>query len=102
MKQTKAYILCSVAFVLAPCLSGDEITEWDHIAFQAAHTAGIFPLVTTRAIALVQASIFDAVNGIERRHTAIHVQPAAPPGASPRAAAIQAAYASLRRSGVSS
>jgi hypothetical protein len=95
MKQRRVCVLWSVAFVLAPCLSGDEITEWDRIAFLAAHTAGISPLVTTRANAIVQASIFDAVNGIERRHTAIHVPPAAPAGASPRAAAVQAAYASL-------
>jgi hypothetical protein len=53
------------------------------------------PLVTTRALAIVQASVFDAVNGIERRDTPIHVQPNAPPRASRRAAAIQAAYATL-------
>jgi hypothetical protein len=35
------------------------------------------------------------LNGIERRYTPIHVEPAAAPGASRRAAVIQAAYASL-------
>jgi hypothetical protein len=46
--------------------------------------------------AIVQAAVFDAVNGIERRYTPIYVPPAAaPPGASKRAAAVQAAYVSL-------
>jgi hypothetical protein len=49
----------------------------------------------SRVAAIVQASVYDAVNGIERRYTPIHVAPAAPRGASRRAAAIQAAYASL-------
>src|SRR4029079_7688584 len=39
--------------------------------------------------------MFNAVNGIERRYTPVHVAPAAPPGASKRAAAIQAAYTAL-------
>jgi hypothetical protein len=51
--------------------------------------------VTTRVAAVVHAAVFDAVNGIERRYEPIHVAPAAPRGASRRAAAIQAAYATL-------
>jgi hypothetical protein len=43
----------------------------------------------------VQASVFDAVNGIDHRYTPIHVTSSAPGGASRRAAAIQAAYAVL-------
>jgi hypothetical protein len=41
--------------------------------------------------------VFDAINGIERRYTPVHVEPAAEPGASRRAAAVQAAYAVLIR-----
>ncbi|HEY9501284.1 MAG TPA: vanadium-dependent haloperoxidase, partial [Pyrinomonadaceae bacterium] len=51
----------------------------------------------TRNAALVQAAVFDAINGIERRYTPVHVEPAAEPGASRRAAAVQAAYAVLVR-----
>ena len=43
----------------------------------------------------MQASVFDAVNGIERRYTPYHVDPAAPPGASRDAAAASAAYTAL-------
>jgi hypothetical protein len=45
----------------------------------------------------VEAAVFDAVNGIEQRYTPINVVPAAPAGASQRAAAVQAAYATLVR-----
>ena len=46
---------------------------------------------------MVQSAVFDAVNGIERRYTPVHVDSAAPDGASKRAAAVQAAYAMLIR-----
>ena len=39
--------------------------------------------------------MFDAVNGIDRVYTPIHVEAVAPRGASERAAAVQAAYATL-------
>ena len=66
---------------------------------EAAHNAvpTTSPLVMTRVAAIVPASVFDAVNGIERRYVPIHVAPAAPRGASRRAAAVQAAYGSLVR-----
>jgi hypothetical protein len=43
----------------------------------------------------VQSSVFDALNGIERRYTAIHVAPAAPSGASREAAVVGAAHEAL-------
>jgi hypothetical protein len=55
------------------------------------------PIPMTRNAALVQGAVFDAVNGIERRFTPVHVDAAAPDGASKRAAAVQAAYAMLIR-----
>jgi hypothetical protein len=63
--------------------------------FRAAQTAATTPLVMTRVAAIVQGAVFDAVNGIERRYTPLHVDPAAAPGASKRAAAILAAYTTL-------
>jgi hypothetical protein len=73
----------------------DEVTDWNQTLFRSAVIAGTSPLNTTRVGALVQAAVFDAVNGIDRRYTPIHVPPAAPAGASRRAAAVQAAYAML-------
>src|SRR5262245_31827063 len=62
---------------------------------QAAKTAGTSPVVMARNAAIVQSSVFDAVNGIERRYAPMFVQPAAAAGASRGAAAVQAAYAAL-------
>jgi hypothetical protein len=46
---------------------------------------------------MTQSAVFDAVNGVFRRYTPVHVPPNAPPGASARAAVIQAAYGVLLR-----
>ena len=76
--------------------AADEVTDWNQVMLLATLTAPVTPApVTTRVAAIVQAAVFDAVNGIERHYTPIYVPPAAGPGASMRAAAVQAAYASL-------
>jgi hypothetical protein len=75
--------------------STGEIEVWNGIMFQAAQAANTSPFVMTRVAAIVQAAVFDAVNGIERRYTPIHVAPAAEPGASRRAAVVLAAYTTL-------
>jgi hypothetical protein len=91
-------IVLSVASITSA--ADDPVLEWNGHAFNAfrvgtgtpAAPVPVTPLVTTRVAAMVQAAVFDAVNGIERRYTEIHVAPAAPMGASERAAAVQAAY----------
>lgn len=70
----------------------DEVTDWNQTLFRSVVIAGQSPLNTTRIGALVQAAVFDALNGIDRRYTPIHVAPNAPAGASRRAAVVQAAY----------
>src|SRR5215471_11002135 len=85
-----------VALVLPPgAARADEVTDWNQIMLQSALAASppTSPLVMSRVGAIVQASVFDAVNGIEQRYTSIHVEPNADAGASRRAAAVQAAYA---------
>ena len=44
----------------------DEVTDWNEYMFQAAKTAGSSPVVMARLAAIVQSSMFDAVNGIDR------------------------------------
>jgi hypothetical protein len=74
----------------------DEVTDWNQLMLQATLTAPATPApVTPRIAAIVQAAVFDAVNGIDRRYTSIYVPAAGPAGASTRAAAVQAAYATL-------
>jgi PAP2 superfamily len=73
----------------------DAVLEWDKIMNDTVLAGGTNPLFTTRVVALVSASVFDAVNGIDRRFQPLHVKPNAPHPASPSAAAIGAAYEML-------
>jgi hypothetical protein len=101
MRQISKACLVAAAFVsiFTGTLRADEVSDWNRNMFKAglAATPPTTPLVMSRVAAIVQASVFDAVNGIERRYAPIHVDFAAPSGASVRAAAVQAAYASLVR-----
>jgi hypothetical protein len=90
--------LGSALFVIAAVAGSaraDEVTDWNQVMFRAGLVGASNPLVMSRVAAIVEASVFDAVNGIDRRYTPIHVAPAAPTGASRRSAAVQAAYAAL-------
>jgi hypothetical protein len=80
---------------LAAAAPTDEIANWNQMLFRAGLVGGTSPLVITRIAAIVQASVFDAVNGIDRRYAPIHVPAAGPAGASREAAAVQAAYVAL-------
>lgn len=73
----------------------DPVLEWIGVMNTTVLTAGTAPNVTSRIVALVSASVFDAVNGIDPRYRPLLVKPNAPHGASQRAAAIQAAYVML-------
>ena len=90
MKRFRFVTPALLAMTLASVGLADEIADWNGILFQAVLIGGTSPLVTSRVAAIFQASVFDAVNGIERRYTPIHVEPAALPGASRRAAALDA------------
>jgi hypothetical protein len=75
----------------------DEVLDWNQIACRAVTTTPVTsPPLAARVLAMVHAAVFDAHNGIERRFEVLHVDDAAPdPGASRRAAVVQAAYAVL-------
>jgi vanadium-dependent haloperoxidase-like protein len=88
-------VIVALAVVICSSAKADVITEWNENAQQAMLTANTSPIAASRVMAIVQVAVFDAVNGIERRYSPVHVDFNAPPGASRRAAAIQAAYATL-------
>ena len=97
-KSAKSLLMAALALVFALGVvevKADVVTDWNKIAQQTVLNAGSSPFVTSRNLAIVQASVFDAYNGIERRYQPIHVAPDALPGASRRAAVIQAAYVAL-------
>jgi len=94
-----AFILFSLALTVYPvtvaATTPDQVLEWIGIMNNTVIAGGTNPLVSSRVVALVSASVFDAVNGIDRRYEPLHVKPDAKHGASRRAAAVQAAYAIL-------
>ena len=96
MRRRLVIAVIAVAALAAPGIaSADVVTDWNRTmvgALDAAHTP---PPPAMRAAAIVQSSVFDALNGIERRYTPVHVEPGAPAGASRRAAVVGAAYEAL-------
>ena len=98
MRRTIQCAACVVMLVAASATArADAVTDWNAVLFRAAVIAGSSPLNMTRFATLVEAAVFDAVNGIDRLYTPIHVAPAAPADASRSAAAVQAAYSMLAR-----
>ena len=96
MKGKLALGLVLTTTLVAPATANaDVVTSWDRTMVAALDTSGTPPPPAMRAAAIVQASVFDAVNGIARRYTPVHVPPAAPPGASRAAAAAGAAHEAL-------
>jgi hypothetical protein len=89
-----AFLAASPLSVTAAPL-GDPVLQWNAIMNDTVIAGGTSPLATSRVVALVSASVFDAVNGIEPLYKPLHVRPNAPRHASQHAAAIQAAYAML-------
>jgi hypothetical protein len=96
MTRKLALALVVATGLVAPATAhADVVTTWNRTMVAALDAAGTPPPPAMRAAAIVQASVFDAVNGIARRYTAVHVQPDAPPGASRAAAAAGAAHEAL-------
>src|SRR6266700_2082554 len=81
----------------AQARAADPVLNWIAITNDTAIAAGSSPLVTSRVLSLLSASVYDAINGVETRYKPLHVRPNAPHHASARAAAVQAAYAILIR-----
>ena len=92
-----ALLLIGIAATPSPSAAAppDPVLEWINIMNDTVLAGGTPPFFTSRIAAMVSASVFDAVNGIEPRYGPIYVPPNAPDGASPRAAAIEAAYVIL-------
>jgi PAP2 superfamily len=96
MRRMFALSLAALAALVAPGLaSANVVTDWNRTMIDALETAKTPPPPAARVAAIVQSSVFDAVNGIERRYTPVHVEPAAPRGASRAAAAAAAAHEAL-------
>ena len=80
---TGAFVITLAAAVAlgAPGLAkADTVTDWNRTLIAGLEAAKLPPPPSMRIGAIVQSSVFDAVNGIERRYTPYHVEPAAPRG----------------------
>jgi hypothetical protein len=73
----------------------DTVTQWNLTMIAGLEAAASPPPIAARIAAIVQAAVFDAVNGIQRHFTPYHVAADAPQGASRDAAAAEAAYTAL-------
>src|SRR5262249_9569966 len=71
------------------------ILDWNAAALDAIRTEATPPPKASRALAIVQAAVFDAVNGVIRAFGSYHVLPGARLGTSVQAVAAQAACTAL-------
>jgi hypothetical protein len=91
-----AVFLCASAASAGRPQSPDVVLEWNAVMGNTVLTGGSNPIITTRVAAMVNAAIFDAVNGMEQRYDPVHVSAPASLHVSLNAAVIQAAYEVLR------
>jgi len=77
---------------LVSAASADVVTEWNEIMLQSVKSAAIPPPKTSRAYAMVQGAVYDAVNSISRTHYQYKFMEAPALGASKEAAAAAAAH----------
>jgi hypothetical protein len=95
MKKLTLLAVVVAALFGSAVARADVVTDWNRAMIAGLEASKSPPPPSQRIGAIVQASVFDAVNGIERRYTPYHVEPAAPRGASRAAAAASAAYTAL-------
>lgn len=98
-RRKVVWVLAAGGFLsLAAPARADVVTDWNKLMFRVSLIAGAPAQNAGRVAAIVHAAVFDALNGIDRRYTPIHV---APPdsclGASRPTAVVQAAYEVLSR-----
>ncbi|QOJ24928.1 MAG: vanadium-dependent haloperoxidase [Gammaproteobacteria bacterium] len=88
----------SFLWMLAPLeVLADAVTDWNQLAGDIVVNAKIGPLPAERALAIVQASVYEAVNAITRRYTVKDTKLEAAPGASVEAAVAAANRAALSK-----
>ena len=84
---TALFAACGIAL---PAKAG-IVLDWNTQALNAVQSSGNDAPMAARNLAMLQAAIYDAVNGLDGGHTAFHVTGTGPSGASIDAAAAAAA-----------
>jgi hypothetical protein len=97
--RTPLFIVYITAINLASGIAlparADVVTDWNNAALDAIRAGSTAPPVASRSLAILQVSIYDAVNGITRTHEIYLVPSAVPASASLEAAASAAAHEAL-------
>ncbi|MGI8782227.1 MAG: hypothetical protein ACR2L2_01050 [Acidobacteriota bacterium] len=91
-KQILVQCLLLIALGVSLSAYADVVTDWNTAALNAIRADRTPPPRASRNLAILHASIYDAVNGIGRSHEAYFVQTAVPASASKEAAASSAAH----------
>ena len=89
-----AGIACA-ALIPSSASHADMVTDWNETAEVVIRASTPSPPIQIRALAIVNAAMYDAVNGIAGIYQPYFVTDAAPPGARKEAAAAQAAFTAL-------
>jgi PAP2 superfamily len=76
-------------------VNADVVTDWNNAALDAIRVERTAPPIASRSLAILHASIYDAVNGIARTHEPYLVESRVPRSASREAAASAAAHDAL-------
>jgi hypothetical protein len=63
----KSLVFC-IVLSIAPIAGSDVVTDWNTAALNAIRVGRTTPPGASRALAILHASIYDAVNGIARTH----------------------------------
>src|SRR5436190_2595279 len=96
MKTLKFLSWCaSTAFLISTQAHADVVTDWNTSALDAIRAGHTAPPIASRSLAILHASIYDAINGITRTHEVYLVPSAVPASASREAAASAAAHDTL-------
>jgi hypothetical protein len=95
--QFKSLLFSCVLVLIASSTSADVVTTWNYIALDAIRVDATPPPEAARDLAILSASVYDAVNAIDRTYETYKVW--TPPvwgNASEEAAAVTAAYTVLK------
>src|SRR6266702_3134466 len=76
-------------------MSANVILEWNQLAVHAVGQARVNPVFASRALAITEAAVYDAVDAIDQSFEPYHAHIEASRGASLEAAAAQAAHDTL-------
>src|ERR1700745_3940558 len=92
-KRTLGLCMLMATLLFGPAIAkADAVLDWNLIAVNTAIANGQSPIAQSRYAAIVQLAVFEAVNSITGDYRPYLGTIEAPHGASPDAAAIQAAY----------